>query len=542
MLNPFSYAKRFFFWWIQNLQSCLPEKWVSFLSGARARYDLVITHQGDSILVVTDQGEVLDGVSQCENSTFDVTSLAAEETAGPRFSNTQLRAAAKLVPDRDPPLSLDADSPDIDVTDSGDDFDVEKLDLLLGDTGQGPGDRAAATQLFDPANMGNVFSLKIQRDDDATVLLEGPDETTQFLDSDSEEDTVILKSDQGKLLQFESGGPEVRNSTVLFHNYGGKIRRVDSSDSDSQVSGGNDQSPLSHFEDRVSDTDSSDYVVVSKLLGVHQGNKRCLYLLPDSKVLVLNLSFPIEAIQDIDTVLRYDLEKHIPSSEQEVRYFYALNFDPGREKVNVEVAVIKSEQYDILNLALAPFLEAGLLCTTERFYTKYGSKINFLEQTAKRDWRAFFKFSNLHLTFNWALLLLLLVTPYLALYSGFESIEAKSADEVSRVTELVSDFNATRAESSYGSMLLEQINKTPRTTEMLSVFSTHINKQAWLHQFSYKKNEFKIKGEAESATAVSDDLNGTGLFQSIKFVSSIVKNARSGKESFELLLMLKPDA
>ena len=541
MLNPITASRRFFPWWGQSLLTCLPEKWHGYLSGTRGHFDLIIVHQEDSLVIMTDRGKVLGSITLSDISGIDLDNFPAEDSLIGRISNTQLRAAEKLMPDRDPPMSMNSGDLDLNLTDPTSNSQTD-LDIVLGEAPQTELGKGQAPSQFDQTEVSNVFALKIQKDDDATVILEDGDQTTRFLESGNDDDTVVIKNDQGNLLQLETAGPKNKESTILFRSYGGKIQQVDPEDLDSQLSAGTDKAVDIQFDELLANDDVNDYSAVVNLLRAYQGHKKCVYLLPDSRLLNLNLSYPIEAIQNIESVLRYDLEKHIPLDKQEVRYFYALNIDGVREKVNAEVAVIKSEVYDLLNLTLEPFLKSGMLCTTETFYRKYGSGINFLEQKAEENWRSFTRFSSLHFAFNCLLLIALLATPFVAFYQGFDSIEEKSVAEVQRAKVLVADFNSTNAESNFGSLLSERANKAPRAVWILSVLSDSINKQSWLHQFSYKNNEVKIKGEAVSATSVSDDLNSTGIFQSIKFVSSIVKNSRTGKESFELLLTVKPDA
>lgn len=540
MLNPLAATGRFFTWWGQSLLGCLPEKWHAYLTGAKSHFDLVIKHQRGSIVLMTEQGKILDSITLTEKSELDSDDYSVEDTLMGRISNTQLKAAGNLLVDRDPPLSASRGKLDFDLTDLSLQGEIE-LDLVV-DKNSGPDpDTRPSTNLFDQDDTSNVVALGSHRDEDATVILQDVDETLHFLESDNDKDTVIIKGDQGRLLKFDAATGPSKDSTILFRSQGGKIRQVGPDEVDSQFSGSPDQGNEVQPDDLMGAGSSAEYSAVVTLLENHLGNKKCLYFLPESRVLDLNLSYPIEAIQNIETVLKYDLEKHIPLSNLEVRYFYALQMDAAREKANAEVAVVKSEEYELLNLALSPFVGRGMLCTTEKFYRKYGNKINFLEQDTEQSWQSYIKFSNLHVALNCLLLIALLATPYLAFQQGLESIEQKSPEELSRARQLVVEFNSTNEESNFGSLLSERMNSAPRTVELLSILSRSINKKAWLHQLSYQDNEIKIKGEAESATSVSDDLNRTGLFQSIKFISSIVKNSRTGKESFELLLKLNSD-
>jgi len=76
---------------------------------------------------------------------------------------------------------------------------------------------------------------------------------------------------------------------------------------------------------------------------------------------------------------------------------------------------------------------------------------------------------------------------------------------------------------------------------LLTLLSESIGDQAWLHDLQLEGDRLRIKGEAESASAVSDDLYRSEAFDEIRFISSIVKNAASGKEAFEIGMKVKPD-
>jgi hypothetical protein len=264
--------------------------------------------------------------------------------------------------------------------------------------------------------------------------------------------------------------------------------------------------------------------------------------MPERDLFLVRLSYPLEAMENIEGVVSFDLEKHIPVSVQSVRYFYALNVDQPQNRVDVDVAVMKSQDFDVMNQVLGRFSHRGLLCTTAKFYRKYGKQINFLEAESGSSWRSWLRLSNLHLAFNVLLLAILIAMPVAMLRQGIAAIGEVSPAELKRVTEIVSSINGINVETRYGGQLSEQLGKAPKTVQLLKVLSGNINDGAWLDRFSFKGDEISLRGEADSATSVSDELSRTELFSSIKFVSSIRKNPKTGKESFELLLRLKPDA
>ena len=389
------------------------------------------------------------------------------------------------------------------------------------------------------SNVVSLQPLNIAKEEDVTIF-DDDDKTTQYLDinSDSDEDTVIILNEKGL---SDHVNTDTNENTLVFHNDGGRIRQVQSSSMNSDVDeivlqNESQNSSFQNYEEL------DEYEAVARLLAMYQSNKKCLYLLPDNKVFTIILSYPIQVIQNIESVLRFDLEKHIPISLKEVRYFYALNINSAQSKVSVEVAVIKLQDFDLLNSILEPYIDKALVCTTDNFFKKFGKKINFVEKVFEQSWYSIFKVSNVHLLFNSALLLLLLALPYYLYQQYSGALIVNTSEEMKRVQSIISSMNSISAESKFWETLSQQISDVPRLTKFLSIMSEEIDQQAWLSRYSFKNNEIRIKGEAVSATAVSDELSDTGLFESIKFVSSIIKNARTDKESFELLLRIKSGA
>ncbi|MBT3204729.1 MAG: hypothetical protein HOM14_05690 [Gammaproteobacteria bacterium] len=498
----------FFKWWYSTLISCLPHSWTLYFGGINKNIDLIIINQGNTIFVQTEKGKIIDSISL--NSEKNINAIDESVSISSGFSSLTGVDSDNLSTEK---LALKAN------------FESSNIDqTVILDEGQ--------------SNVVSLQPIKFKKEVDVTVF--DDDITTQYLDinSDSEEDTIIIKNDQGQLINLNDQNDD---NTFVFQNEGGKIRRVESSlikpDIDEITVDDEDQkSNLKNFDVL------NEYEVVARLLAMYQGSKKCLYLLPDNKVFTINLSYPVQVAQNIESVLRFDLQKHIPLSLQEVRYFYALNFNSVPDKVTVEVAVIKSEDFDLLNMTLEPYINKGLLCTTKSFFEKYGRKINFLENISEHKWYSIFRASNVHLIFNSALLIILLALPYYLYHQYNDKLIVNSSEEMKRVQDIISSMNSVSAESKFGKTLSQQISDVPRLTKFLSVMSEEIDQQAWLSRYSFKNNEIRIKGEAVSATAVSDELSDTGLFDSIKFVSSIRKNARTDKESFELLLRIKSGA
>lgn len=501
---------QFFDWWLKSLFSCLPSPLIHYIEKNNKKVDLIIAHHGDTIFIQSSKGKVIDSV-----------------TVG--------RVDEESSVDSDPDKTVNINAVPINEY-------LEDNTILLNDD----------QTIVNNSDANNIDLQTSTVDDENTVIdfdlteqssksLNQNDKTTRVLNFNSkkEDDTIVISDNQEGILQFESNNHLSEDNTKIFCSHHGQIRSIDAKEIDSNdntlVLVGDSIQKETHDDDN----EKTDYELVAYLLARYKGNKDCVYFLPEQKVFSLSLEYPLEVIQNIDNVLRFDLEKHIPLNFEEIRYFYAFNINHSQGKINVDVAVVKSTEFDELNTFLEPYFKKGLICTTEKFYKKYGRKINISKPREVSFIQSLFDRSNIILTINMLLLITLLLMPFYFINQYNQSIAVNSKDELKRVQHIVSSINSFSAEEKYGSSLIEKINKSQRAIVLLSSLSQHINKQAWLNRFSLKNNEIRIKGEAVSATAVSDDLNRTGLFESIKFVSSIIKNPRNDKETFELILRLK---
>ena len=480
---------QFWRWWKSTLLSCLPEAWLRYLTTVRSNFDLVVTRRGSTVFLLNRKGSIIDSIDL--------------ESQTPHRNDIN-------------------------------------LDIVLNDEMTVFDENEPQSGLESQADINNVVALSRNNDNDITIQIDYQDQPAGTMDTALTfgQDSTIVNESQGNLIQFDTTSADIRETTQLFRSDGGKIRKVDTADNDISESR---SLPAEQAAGEATSENLAEYQAVIKLLEKYQGRKKCLYLLPENRVLVLNLSYPAEVAQNVENILTYDLEKHIPLSFSEIRYFYALQSDDQHKQVNVEVAVIKSDEYDLLSLSLNQFLNKGLVCTTERFLQKYGRKINFLEIEAESNWLSVLKLRNIHLALNWILIFTLLLVPLTILYQKVQQQTTNTPAEIEKFKQIMGSFSDLDSEVKFRTRLFEQINRSPKAVELLTVLSSNINSEAWLTQFSLKNGEIKLKGEAASATSVSDDLSNTGLFQSIKFVSSIVKNPQSGKETFELLMVLNSD-
>lgn len=492
-------SKKYFNWWISTLNSCVPAPAVKIFKKYNKDVELVIRHQGDTIFLQDGNGRIIDTIStnyfiqnvEPENTGLDISLYAVE--------NSDISVQTEIIQHEiknEASQSLDSKLEEIDLTDS----------------------------------------------DDVTIVCKKEDKTIRLMELVSEDDTLVLQDDQGTVLDINSNTKNEGDSTIIYYSDKGKIRQLENNKEKS--TGQNIDINLAEedlAQDKMEQT-TDEFNIAAGLLEKHSGNKKCLYLLPDEKVFSIVLNYPVEVLENIENVLRYDLEKHIPLNFNEVRFFYGLNILSAKKKVDVEVMVIKSTVYDQLVAAFESQKKRELICTTQHFYKQFGTKINILGNRKGDHQESKINLSSLHTVINVMLLIGIFVIPYQVYINELNEVKPKTNTEIKKAGSIVASINQLNQEMELRNKLNRQISNDYRIVELLAQLSEQISTDAWISRFTYKNGEIKLKGQAVSATSVSDDLNDTGLFESIKFISSIIKNPNTKKETFELSLKVKSDA
>jgi len=282
---------------------------------------------------------------------------------------------------------------------------------------------------------------------------------------------------------------------------------------------------------------NNEHEVLPQLLKKISSHRRGCLFLPTERVLILTLSYPVEVMQNIERVLQHDLEKQIPLALSEVDYIYVTENTSSNEKVTVHVAVVKKAERLILQ-TLASEFGGRVICTTAVLYEKWGSRIDFFKVDSSATERTSAR-NGFYLWLNLSIVLAIFVVPIYYAQVRLDNVVKVTSEERQRAKQLLKTVRSVREQANGESHLIEELNQIPSATEILALLSRTITSQAWIIRLDYDGQKIRLHGEADSASAVTDDLNRLDRFENIKFTSSIVKNAQTGKESFKLLMAIK---
>ncbi len=268
---------------------------------------------------------------------------------------------------------------------------------------------------------------------------------------------------------------------------------------------------------------------------------RCRYLLPSQQLLALRLSYPVEVRDNLDNVLRYDLEKHMPLGLDEIHYFAHHWVDRDQERLQVDVEIMKRDDHSALVDDLDELTRRGLDVSTARSHAVHHRNIELQPQAGRRLTARLMGRGSL----VWLMLLMILaaalILPYAMLREQGRLRPPVSAERLARAGAIQATSRELQQQARVQEAVATEIGTYPRAQELLALLSQDLGEQAWLSDFRLEGRELRIKGEAESASLVSDDLERSGRFEGIRFISSIIQNASTGKEAFEIGMKVRAD-
>jgi hypothetical protein len=474
MSHPLIRLQRYLDWWLTTLRACAPQRARAIIERYQRQDELLILHEGDSILVKDSRGQLIDSMSYaCPEQAHAHAASAMQDTGA--FTHETIQGYP---------------------AESGYANDITLQTLDDRDNAHAPNDSIDVRSVTSEAG-------------------ESSREHRLHVDAGASEQTSFYVNDHGRLRALESNMPGPASSAV------------------------------EDGEKDKAETVSDAYIQfqhVSVVARRYTSKNRCVYLLPGNRFLQRRLTYPTQALEDLETVLYYDLEKHVPLGIDEIRYFYSVSPNPGDDRVEVDVAVMKKTDFLALKSALGHLKGYATVCTTADFYRTHGRKMDFLARDRVSGALASFTFKRLQIALNTLLLAFILMTPYYHYLETKRQIAVASEPDMARVKNLVSTVNGINDDLKLGSRIASEINQHVRMVSLLRLLSESIHTDAWITRFSYKNRELTIKGEAVSATSVLDSLNASGRFESIKFISSIIKNPSTRKEAFELLIKVKQGA
>jgi general secretion pathway protein L len=274
---------------------------------------------------------------------------------------------------------------------------------------------------------------------------------------------------------------------------------------------------------------------LDQALGEEGRELRRVLLLPPALVLRRVLSLPAAALDNLRTVLGFELDRQTPFKPEQVVFdSRVLRHEPGARQVPVELALVTRDRLQQVLGALgglAPTLSAVDVRGADGAALGY----NFLPPEQRRQ-RA-----NTRLWINFGLLAasfaLLLMAMSQLLDNRLAAVEALGAesekmhDEARAVARLRTSLEEAATAANF--LAIEKARQ-PSMVLLLNELTRLLPDDTWLERLSFSNGEVSLSGQSNQAAKLVEVLQGSTLLRNPALSGPIQPDARTGKDRFNI--------
>jgi general secretion pathway protein L len=281
---------------------------------------------------------------------------------------------------------------------------------------------------------------------------------------------------------------------------------------------------------------------LDRALGEETRELRRLLLLPAGAVLRRVLSLPAAALDNLRTVLGFELDRQTPFKPEQVVYdSRVLRHEPGARQVPVELALVPRER---LQQALAALggLAPTLAAVDVRAADGTPQGYNFLPPELRRRRANSRLWINLGLAAASVLLLLMAMSQLLEnRRAAVEALGAESDamhDEARAVARLRDSLEDAATAANF---LAIEKGRQPSMVLLLNELTRLLPDHTWLERLSFSNGEISLSGQSAEAAKLVEILQGSTLLRNPALSGPIQPDARTQKDRFNITAGYGPE-
>ncbi|TDR20804.1 PilN domain-containing protein [Marinicella litoralis] len=267
------------------------------------------------------------------------------------------------------------------------------------------------------------------------------------------------------------------------------------------------------------------------------------FLLKESDVLSREVAMPIVVINDIDSVLSFELDKYLPFTAADVAYdFRKGQVEEGSEKFPVLLTAVKKEK---LKEIVEQTESKGLKLSAIDVNVGVGEQpeamgVNLMPKSLrmKKDWTS--------LKWHAGLAAVTLLMLSFVMYTSLNNKRAKIQSLEVQVDELKKDARRAKMietqlnESIQAANFLGNLKQNiPSRVVMIGELTKKIPVNTYLTRIVIDDEKLEIVGESDNANALVPILNQSDLWYEPQIIGNVTQG-RTGKEKFTIKSDLKP--
>jgi general secretion pathway protein L len=266
-----------------------------------------------------------------------------------------------------------------------------------------------------------------------------------------------------------------------------------------------------------------------RLAGQHQ---RTVILLPADQVLQRSLSFPPQVRENLQQVIRYEVDRLSPFQAEQVFFDVRLSGTSRRgDRILVELALCRRDRVEPWLRRLRQTGSPVDQVTWEDAWPK----ANLLPpgerpRRGTGGWRLTFALLLLALALGAAAL----ITPLWQRGQVLDALQkelGRVRDEAQAVDKARTDLERARQ----GSVaVLQRKAEQPRMIDLLRELTVRLPDGTWIQNLNLDKGEVQLRGESTQATALIALLEKSDGVRGVSFASPVTQVAQTGAERFNI--------
>ena len=266
--------------------------------------------------------------------------------------------------------------------------------------------------------------------------------------------------------------------------------------------------------------------------------------LDKTQALAKILYLPLAAKDNLTQMIAYEMDKYTPFSAENVYFDVQVLDKKAKESLKVLLVVTPKVSFDPLyqqlnSLGIIPnFVD---YVSYPNNYKKVSNGYNLLPEQDKPTHSGL----NQVLIGGLSLLVCVLVVAALIFPVWKYSHTVDSLrQQLSPLKKTAFQVNSQQLEMD--TLIEETVNlikekqKYPPMTELLESLSQLIPMDTWLTSFKYNNKKLQIQGQSPNASILIGLLEASPLFNSVRFVSSLTQDKKTGNERFQISMNLTP--
>jgi general secretion pathway protein L len=267
------------------------------------------------------------------------------------------------------------------------------------------------------------------------------------------------------------------------------------------------------------------------------------YLIDASDVLSREIAMPVVVANDIDSVLKFELDKYIPFNPDEVAYDFRKGvIEDGSEKFPVLLTSVRKQSLnEIIDQTESKGVQLSAIdvnMANEGLPKPMGVNLLPKDHRKKKDWTS--------LKWHAGLMAVALLALSFVMYTSMQNKKIKIQSLEAQVAELKKDARRAKLletqlnESIKAANFLGNLKLTiPSRVLMLNELTQKIPAHTFLTRIVVNEDKLEVVGESDNANALVPILNQSSLWYEPQIIGNVTQG-RTGKEKFTIKSELKP--